>query len=62
MDDRELIDEQIEYYRRTAPEYYEITTPPGDILNAYGEHAYGRSDGAYTSEPRARSSGRRDHT
>lgn len=36
-DDRELIDEQIEYYRKTAPHYYEITAPPGDILRAYGE-------------------------
>ena len=36
-DERELIDEQIEYYRKTAPHYYEITTPPGDILRAYGD-------------------------
>lgn len=35
--DRELIDEQIEYYRQTAPHYYEVTTPEGDVLRAYSK-------------------------
>ena len=35
--DRELIDEQIEYYRQRAPEYDATATPPGDPLARYGQ-------------------------
>jgi hypothetical protein len=30
MDDRDLLDEQIEYYRRRAAEYDLTSSPPGD--------------------------------
>ena len=36
MHDSELIEEQIAYYAETAPEYYEITTPPGDSFERHG--------------------------
>jgi demethylmenaquinone methyltransferase/2-methoxy-6-polyprenyl-1,4-benzoquinol methylase len=36
MDDESLIQEQIEYYRRRAPEYDVTSSPPGDPLAAYG--------------------------
>jgi ubiquinone/menaquinone biosynthesis C-methylase UbiE len=35
-DDRQLIQEQIEYYRRRAPEYDRSSKPPGDPLDAHG--------------------------
>jgi ubiquinone/menaquinone biosynthesis C-methylase UbiE len=34
--ERDLIDEQIEYYQRRAPEYDETSRPPGDFLAPYG--------------------------
>jgi SAM-dependent methyltransferase len=36
MDDESLIKEQIEYYRRRAPEYDETATPPGDPFAPFG--------------------------
>lgn len=36
MDDRDLLDEQIDYYRRRAAEYDLTSSPPGD---PYAEHA-----------------------
>lgn len=35
-DEEGLIGEQIEYYRRRAPEYDETSSPPGDPLAAFG--------------------------
>ena len=34
--DRDLISEQIEYYRQRAPEYDETASPPNDPLGPYG--------------------------
>ncbi len=36
VDDKAIIEEQIEYYRRRAPEYDETSFPPGDPLAPYG--------------------------
>lgn len=35
-EDRQLIQDQIEYYRGRAPEYDRSSTPPGDPLDAHG--------------------------
>lgn len=36
MEPESLIQEQIEYYRRRAPEYDETSSPPGDPLAVFG--------------------------
>src|SRR6059036_2050298 len=42
--DRDLIDEQIEYYRQRAPEYDETSTPPGDVLAPFGRRLHAALD------------------
>ncbi len=37
MEPESLVQEQIEYYRRRAPEYDETSSPPGDPLAAFAE-------------------------
>jgi len=35
--ENQLIEEQIQYYRRRAPEYDETSSPPGDPFAAHGK-------------------------
>jgi SAM-dependent methyltransferase len=51
MDDRDLLDEQIEYYRRRAAEYVLTSSPPGD---PHATHADRTREAIRALEPRGR--------